>query len=64
VIALGHIAGIPVEETLLNMLPFGAVGIGAAVCVARDRLRSLHRRRRTAERRGTETERDPSNDLR
>jgi hypothetical protein len=51
VIALGHIAGVPVEETLLSMLPAGAVGLGVAACAARGRLRSLRRRRRFGARR-------------
>jgi hypothetical protein len=28
---LGHIAGIPVEETLLGLAPFGVAGLGALV---------------------------------
>jgi hypothetical protein len=31
-IVFGHIAGIPVEETLLSFMPIGAVGLGAAAC--------------------------------
>jgi hypothetical protein len=37
VIILGHIAGIPVEETLASFAPIGAVGFGAFVCSARGR---------------------------
>ena len=33
-IPFGHIAGIPVEETLLSVAPIGAVGIGAVACAA------------------------------
>jgi hypothetical protein len=43
-IALGHIAGIPVEETLLGLVPVGAVGVGAIVYAVRgraDRVRRL-----------------------
>jgi hypothetical protein len=42
-IALGHIAGIPVEETLLGMLPVGAVGVGAVVYAVRSRTSRLRR---------------------
>jgi len=48
-IVLGHIAGIPVEETLLGLAPVGAVGIGAAIYAMRgrlERLRQLVARRR------------------
>jgi hypothetical protein len=44
VIVLGHIAGIPVEETLLGLAPVGAVGVGAAWAAVRgraDRVRRL-----------------------
>ncbi len=44
-ILFGHIAGIPVEETLLSVAPIGAVGIGAVACAARGRLRRILRRR-------------------
>ena len=40
---LGHIAGIPVEETILGMLPFGVVGIGAIAYTVRTRARGLRR---------------------
>jgi len=46
-----HIAGIPVEETLLGLAPIGVVGVAVAVATARARLaaawarvrRALHR---------------------
>ena len=40
---LGHIAGIPVEETILGILPLGVVGIGAIAYAARTRARGLRR---------------------
>ena len=48
-----HIAGIPVEETLLSLAPIGAVGIGIALATARERIaacwqRLTHPRRRAA----------------
>jgi hypothetical protein len=42
-VILAHIAGLPVEETLLSFAPMGAIGIGAAVCSARSRLRERSR---------------------
>jgi hypothetical protein len=39
-----HIAGIPVEETLLGFAPIGLVGIGVAVATARERIAALWRR--------------------
>ncbi len=42
-IVLGHIAGIPVEETLLGLAPIGAVGAGAAIYAMRGRLERLRR---------------------
>jgi hypothetical protein len=52
VIILGHIAGIPVEETLLGLAPVGAVGVGAVIYAVRGRLERLRqliaRRRRRA----------------
>jgi hypothetical protein len=42
-ILLGHIAGIPVEETLLGLAPAGAVGIGAMVYAVRGRAGRLRR---------------------
>jgi hypothetical protein len=33
-----HIAGIPVEETLLSFAPIGLVGIGVALATARERM--------------------------
>jgi hypothetical protein len=44
VIVLGHIAGIPVEETLLGFLPVGAVGAGAIVYAVRTRTSRLRQR--------------------
>lgn len=41
--SLAHIAGLPLEEALLSFAPMGAVGIGAAVCSARSRLRERSR---------------------
>jgi hypothetical protein len=49
---LAHIMGIPVEETVLTFGPVGAVGVGAAACMARARLARIsslrHDRRRRA----------------
>lgn len=42
-IPLAHIAGIPVEETLLSFGPVGAVAAGAVVASARARARRLRR---------------------
>jgi len=42
-IVLGHIAGIPVEETLLGLAPVGAVGVGAIVYAVRGRASKLRR---------------------
>ena len=41
---LAHIAGIPVEETLLSFGPIGAVGIGIAIATARERVEALRAR--------------------
>ena len=41
---LAHIAGIPVEETLLGFGPAGLAGLGVVVYSARGRLRSLRDR--------------------
>jgi hypothetical protein len=41
---LGHVAGIPVEETLLGFAPLGVAGAGALVACATHRIRSLLRR--------------------
>jgi len=38
---LAHIAGIPVEETLLSFGPVGLTGLGMAAFAARGRLRAL-----------------------
>jgi carbon monoxide dehydrogenase subunit G len=52
VVALGHIAGIPLEETLLFLVPVGAAGIGAVRSTARGKLGSFlkNNRRRAPER--------------
>jgi hypothetical protein len=42
-IVLGHIAGIPVEETLLGLAPVGAVGVGAAWFAVRGRTERVRR---------------------
>jgi hypothetical protein len=42
-IVLGHIAGIPVEETLLGLAPVGAVGVGAFMYAARGRVERLRK---------------------
>jgi hypothetical protein len=39
-----HIAGIPVEETLLSFAPLGLVGIGVALATARERIAALWQR--------------------
>lgn len=36
----GHIAGVPVEETLLSLAPLGAAGVGALVAYASQRARA------------------------
>jgi hypothetical protein len=41
VTVLAHIAGIPVEETLLGLAPVGAVGVGAAWFAVRGRAERL-----------------------
>jgi hypothetical protein len=38
-VIFAHIAGIPVEETLLSFAPLGAAGFGALVYAVRARLR-------------------------
>jgi hypothetical protein len=50
-VILAHIAGIPVEETLLSLGPIGLAGLGMAVFAARGRLRSLRARLAAAGRR-------------
>jgi hypothetical protein len=42
---LGHVAGIPVEETLLGLAPLGVAGVGALAAFATQRVRALLRRR-------------------
>lgn len=42
-IVLGHIAGIPVEETLLGLVPVGAVGVGAVMFAVRGRAERMRR---------------------
>jgi hypothetical protein len=42
-IVLGHIAGIPVEETLTSFAPVGAVCIAVLVCTARGRAARVRR---------------------
>jgi hypothetical protein len=42
-ILAGHIAGIPVEETLASFAPVGAVGVGALVYGARARADRVRR---------------------
>jgi hypothetical protein len=42
-ILFGHIAGIPVEETLLGLAPVGAVGVGAVMYAVRSRAQRLRR---------------------
>jgi hypothetical protein len=39
-----HIAGIPVEETILSFAPLGLVGLGIALATARQRIAALLRR--------------------
>ncbi|HEV7753565.1 MAG TPA: hypothetical protein VGO71_18585 [Baekduia sp.] len=43
---LGHVAGMPVEETLLGFAPLGVAGAGALAAYATQRARALLRRRR------------------
>ena len=45
---LAHIAGIPVEETLLGLGPAVLAGLGMALYTARGRLRALRERARGA----------------
>jgi hypothetical protein len=42
-IVVGDIAGIPVEETLLNFMPVGAAAVGAVAWAVRRTLRRLGR---------------------
>jgi hypothetical protein len=42
-VVLGHVFGIPVEETLLTFAPAGGVAFGAAAYSARGRLRAAWR---------------------
>ena len=46
VLPFAHIAGIPVEETLLGIAPIGAVGLGAFAFATRDRAARWRRRLR------------------
>ena len=50
-VILAHIAGIPVEETLLSFGPIGVAGLGMAAFAARGRLRSARSRLASAGRR-------------
>jgi len=43
-VILAHIAGIPVEETLMGFGPIGLAGLGMAVFAARGRLRAARAR--------------------
>jgi hypothetical protein len=43
-VILAHIAGLPVEETLLSLAPMGVVGLAAALLSVRGRLRLLGHR--------------------
>jgi hypothetical protein len=43
---LAHIAGVPVEETLLGLAPLGAGGVGALIALASQRARGWRRPRR------------------
>lgn len=47
---LAHIAGVPVEESLLALAPLGVAGVGALVATAAHRARRWrpHRRRTPA----------------
>jgi hypothetical protein len=49
-VILGHIAGVPVEETLLSLAPVGVVGLGVAVATARERIAAFWRRLRPSRR--------------
>jgi len=50
-VILAHIAGIPVEETLLSLGPIGLAGLGMAAFAARRLLRSARARLASAGRR-------------
>jgi hypothetical protein len=43
---VAHIAGVPVEETLLGLAPMGAAGFGALLAYGRLRWRHPRRSRR------------------
>jgi hypothetical protein len=45
-VILAHVAGVPVEETLLGLAPLGAAGLGAFAAYARGRASRLRPRRR------------------
>jgi hypothetical protein len=44
-VILAHVAGIPVEETLLGFAPLGIAGVGALAAYTTQRVRALLRRR-------------------
>jgi hypothetical protein len=46
-----HVAGVPVEETLLGLAPLGLAGVSALGAYAAQRARALWRRERRAARR-------------
>jgi hypothetical protein len=45
---LGHVAGLPVEETLLSLLPLGVAGVAGMSCWVRRLVRQARRRSRSA----------------
>ena len=45
-LVLAHIAGVPVEETLLGVAPLGVAGLGALLAYAMQRARAWRRPRR------------------
>jgi hypothetical protein len=56
-ILAGHIAGIPVEETLASFAPLGAVGVGAVVYGVRYRANRVRRAARERRRRAASARR-------
>jgi hypothetical protein len=46
-VIVAHIAGIPVEETLLSLAPIGVAGVGALLAQLAHRARKLVRQRPT-----------------